>query len=630
MTSTTGPFGPPPKVAPLVPGDPAELGGYELLGRLGSGGMGTVYLARMRSGRLLAVKAVLAEHARTPDFRTRFRREIEAAARVRSPFTAALVDADPDAPRPWMATEHVPGPTLAQAVTDRGPLPSTAVRSLVAGVAEALVAIHRAGLVHRDLKPSNVILAPDGPRVIDLGVARTLDATGLTTTGLQIGTPHFMAPEQARGVGVTPAADVWALGLLAYVAATGLRPFGDGTPSAILYRVVHEQPDLGACPDWLRPLVAACLAKDPAARPSPAAVASAVGQPGSLPLGAVAAPAAPFARVTAPGADDDRTSLRAPLPVPLHTPVPDPFTSMATATHLAAPVTLPDGSARGGHGAPPPRKPRRALLVGIAAVLVAGLGTAAAFAFQPDDERETPPVASPSASPTLPSPSPEPPAPSPSPSPEPSPSVEPPTPSPESAPVQVEPPPPALFTIGTVGIAGSPVFGQDLTATADGWVPAPEATTCVWFRGTTRLATDGGCTYRVQQSDVGQQLKVELTATAAGHEPGSAMSGHTAEVVKATLAVDTPQATGTLRVGQRLTCKVNSIPGASYAYRFYHGDGAGDPTEFAKTGRPLTQHYATIPSAAEGFKVRCNVTVTKPGYTTVDKSSAAVGPIKPK
>jgi serine/threonine protein kinase len=257
-----------PQIHPLDPSDPQELGGYELLGRIGAGGMGVVYLAETRTGRKLALKAILKEYVQDPEFRTRFRAEVATAMKVRGRFLATVIDADPEGAQPWLAVEYVAGPSLTAVVRAQGPLPEPDVRRVVAGVAEALRSVHQAGIVHRDLKPSNILLGDEGPFVIDFGIAKALDTTSLTRTGLKVGTPSFMAPEQVRGSISTPAADVWALGAVALYAATGQRAFGEGDTTVVYYRVVHEEPDLSTCPAWLLPLVQACLAKDPEARPS--------------------------------------------------------------------------------------------------------------------------------------------------------------------------------------------------------------------------------------------------------------------------------------------------------------------------------------------------------------------------
>lgn len=251
---------------PLRGDDPPVVAGYRLAARLGAGGMGRVYLSHTQGGRPVAIKVVRPELADDQDFRRRFRREVEAARRVRGAYTAELIDADAEGTPPWLATLYVPGPSLAQAVSRRGPLPVPAVLWLMAGVAEALQAIHGAGIVHRDLKPSNVLLAADGPRVIDFGISLAADATFRTATGSAVGTPQFMAPEQAIAGDVTEATDVFALGQTAAFAALGRALYGEGPAATVLYRIVHERPDLSALPEQLRPLIARCLAADAAER----------------------------------------------------------------------------------------------------------------------------------------------------------------------------------------------------------------------------------------------------------------------------------------------------------------------------------------------------------------------------
>ncbi|MFD0420097.1 serine/threonine-protein kinase [Streptomyces sp. NPDC127108] len=251
---------------PLQADDPPLVAGYRLAARLGAGGMGRVYLSHTQGGRPVAIKVVRPELADNPEFRRRFRREVEAARRVRGAYTAELIDADADGVPPWLATLYVPGPSLAEAVARRGPLPVSAVLWLVAGVAEALQAIHGAGIVHRDLKPSNVLLAADGPRVIDFGISLASDITSHTVTGSAVGTPQFMAPEQASGGEVTAATDVFALGQTAAFAALGEPLYGDGPSVSVLYRIVHSEPDLSLLPEQLRPLIARCLVADPARR----------------------------------------------------------------------------------------------------------------------------------------------------------------------------------------------------------------------------------------------------------------------------------------------------------------------------------------------------------------------------
>ncbi|MEV6317253.1 serine/threonine-protein kinase [Streptomyces sp. NPDC051776] len=264
---------------PLEADDPRAIGPYRLLRRLGAGGMGRVYLGRSAGGRTVAVKVVHPHHAGETEFRARFRREIESARRVGGDWTAPVLDADPEASLPWVATGYVAGPDLSRAVSAVGPLPTHTVRTLGAGLAEALAAVHALGLVHRDVKPSNVLLTVDGPRLIDFGIARATDGTAsLTATGVSIGSPGYMSPEQILGHGVTHASDVFSLGAVLAFAATGETPFPGDSSASLLYKVVHEEPELGAAlTDGLRELVTACLAKDPADRPTPQLVARRLG-----------------------------------------------------------------------------------------------------------------------------------------------------------------------------------------------------------------------------------------------------------------------------------------------------------------------------------------------------------------
>ncbi|MFI9421643.1 serine/threonine-protein kinase [Streptomyces werraensis] len=258
---------------PLDTDEPTVVGPYRLLGRLGSGGMGRVYLGRSAGGRTVAVKIVHPHFALDEEFRARFRREVDAARRVGGAWTAPVLDADPDARVPWVATAYAAGPSLTAAVTELGPLPEHTVRTLGAGLAEALAAVHGLGLVHRDVKPSNVLLTLDGPLLIDFGIARATDSTAsLTSTGVSIGSPGYMSPEQILGKGVTAAADVFSLGAVLAYAATGAPPFPGDSSAALLYRVVHEPPELDGLTGDLREVTEACLDKDPSARPSPADV----------------------------------------------------------------------------------------------------------------------------------------------------------------------------------------------------------------------------------------------------------------------------------------------------------------------------------------------------------------------
>ncbi|MDL2081559.1 serine/threonine-protein kinase [Streptomyces sp. GXMU-J15] len=259
---------------PLGVDEPTVVGPYRLLGRLGSGGMGRVYLGRSAGGRTVAVKIVHPHFALDEEFRARFRREVEAARRVGGAWTAPVLDADPEAAVPWVATAYAAGPSLTTAVTDAGALPAHTVRVLGAGLAEALSAVHGLGLVHRDVKPSNVLLTLDGPLLIDFGIARATDGTAsLTSTGVSIGSPGYMSPEQILGKGVTGAADVFSLGAVLAYAATGAQPFPGDSSAALLYKVVHEEPELGALDGELREVVESCLRKNPADRPTPAELA---------------------------------------------------------------------------------------------------------------------------------------------------------------------------------------------------------------------------------------------------------------------------------------------------------------------------------------------------------------------
>lgn len=309
------------------------IGTYEIERKLGEGGMGTVWLARSRGGRAVAVKVARPELAADAGFRERFRAEIVAARRVGGFHTAQVVDADPDAEAPWLATAYVPGPTLAGLLAAEGPMDERRLRSLGAALAEALEAIHGCGLVHRDLKPGNIVMAADGPRVLDFGIARALESTRLTATGTAFGTPGYLAPEQALGEEVTGAADVFALGGV-LVAAAGGRAFGDGTPMGLMYRSVHEAPDLGSVPEALRGLVGRCLAKKPTERPTPAQLLDALAGAGERAASVVSTPV-PTPTPT-PAQAQAPTLVPAPTPTPAQAPAPTP-----TPTPTPTPVPLP-------------------------------------------------------------------------------------------------------------------------------------------------------------------------------------------------------------------------------------------------------------------------------------------------
>ncbi len=260
----------------LAADDPRVIGEYRLRARLGAGGMGRVYLGLSPAGRAVAVKVVHPDLASDTEFLRRFGQEVAAARAVSGIYTAPVVASGLNERPPWLATAFVPGPPLDQVVGENGPLPEQALWPLLGGLVEALQAIHACGVVHRDLKPANVLLATDGPRVIDFGISRAADGTALTAAGVVFGTPGFMSPEQAEGRGADPASDVFALGCVIAYAAAGAGPFGTGTAAAILYRVVHSEPVLAGIPPRLREMIAACLAKDPAARPTLRALSGAI------------------------------------------------------------------------------------------------------------------------------------------------------------------------------------------------------------------------------------------------------------------------------------------------------------------------------------------------------------------
>ncbi|WP_406355052.1 protein kinase domain-containing protein [Streptomyces sp. NBC_00658] len=330
----------------LLPADPSLIGGYRLAGRLGAGGMGVVYLARSPHGAWCALKVIRAEYADDPGFRARFRREAELAARLTSRWTVPVVAADAEARSPWLATVYVPGPSLAEAVALHGPWPEAQLRSLGAVLAEALDGVHAAGLVHRDVKPANVLLAADGPRLIDFGIARAVGATALTTDGSVVGSPGYLSPEQARGHTVGPPSDVFSLGCVLAHTATGRPPFGTGGAAAVLYRTVQEEPDLDGVPEGLDRTVRRCLAKEPERRPSARELQDVFGEFAVdewLPEGLPALVAARAARV-------------------LDLPVPDP-------TMLAEPSPVDA----------PPSPTRRRLLVAGAALGVTAVAGAGAW-----------------------------------------------------------------------------------------------------------------------------------------------------------------------------------------------------------------------------------------------------------
>ncbi|MCM2394321.1 bifunctional serine/threonine-protein kinase/ABC transporter substrate-binding protein [Streptomyces albipurpureus] len=354
---------------PLTSEDPRTVGPYRTLVRLGAGGMGVVYLARSAGGALAAVKVIRAEHAADPGFRARFRREAEAAARVTGPWLVPVLGTDTEAREPWLATEFVPGPSLGEVVGTGGALPTATVRALGRRLAQALVAVHHTGLVHRDVKPGNVLLALDGPRLIDFGIARHENATTLTATGAVIGTPGFLAPEHASDGTPGPPSDVFSLGCVLAYAATGRGPFGGGGGAGALFRTIHEEADLTGIPPSLVPLITACLAKAPADRPTASEVRE------TLTAGDEEGPGDPREYPGRPGAPDPRESPRT-APAPWRMPAGLPA---LIADRSAAALALPDPGPPPAAPAPaagPSHRSRRGLLTAGAALLAGGPTTA--------------------------------------------------------------------------------------------------------------------------------------------------------------------------------------------------------------------------------------------------------------
>ncbi|MFD8894513.1 serine/threonine-protein kinase [Streptomyces sp. NPDC059566] len=374
------------------PAGPTHVGPFAVAGVLGQGGMGRVLLCAGPDGRLVAVKQVLAHFADDAGFRARFRREVAASRKVSGAYTAAVMDADPDAPTPWLASVFVAGPSLGAVVKTDGVLDGAVVHRLAAGLASALAEIHRAGLIHRDLKPDNVLLTEDGVRVIDLGIARATEGetdgeTGLTRTGWVIGSPAFMSPEQAESKPLTPASDVFSLGSVLVMAVTGNSPFAGTSTLQTLYDVVHSVPDLSAVPAGLRGIVERCLAKDPAARPTPAQLLELLGP--VAPAGRQWPPAV-YRMLAQQRADIDRLFSGEPVdavaappepePEPEREPEPDPDPEVRPepadeVTKPAPPVVPPRPTAP---PRPAPRIRQRTMALLAAGLLVAtGIGVGA-------------------------------------------------------------------------------------------------------------------------------------------------------------------------------------------------------------------------------------------------------------
>lgn len=339
----------------LLPDDPRQIGPYRVRGRLGEGGMGEVFLARSPAGRTVVVKRIHRHHASKPEFRARFAREIDAASRVGGFHTAQVIEADPDANPPWMATAYIPGPSLSAFVAAHGPLAAEALCALGAGLAEGLAAIHACGLVHRDLKPRNVIVADDGPRIIDFGISRLLDASTLTETGVVVGTYAYMSPEQINGESAAPASDVFSLGCVLAFAATGQSPFDADSLPAIVLRIITYQPDLSQVPHRhdLRDLIASCLSKAPTGRPTVDQILARLTHPGIEHQWSLALP--PSLGTAALPADPQPSP---PIPQPSADPVIPAEPSPNGSPEVTSLVVLPDRQLVGtGHTDFPRRRP---------------------------------------------------------------------------------------------------------------------------------------------------------------------------------------------------------------------------------------------------------------------------------
>ncbi|WP_051756961.1 serine/threonine-protein kinase [Kitasatospora purpeofusca] len=400
--------------------DPRHAGDFVLVARLGSGGMGEVFLGRSPQGRTAAVKLVQPELARDPEFRRRFRLEVAATRKVASPWTASVLAADTESPRPWVATSFVPGLTLTEAVETAGPLPERAVLRIAHGLVHALRDIHAAGLVHRDLKPSNVMLTLDGPTVIDFGIVRAADSSVVTRAGAIVGSPGFMSPEQARGLEAASPSDVFSMGCVLAFAGTGRAPFGSATDSgvpAVLLRVVSEEADLTGLPGSLLSLVAACLAKSPAERPTLVELGEApairsMAAPGHAEWLPAALTSSVARRVTRAL---DLETPKPPAPPVSQTPTAVPLHDAATVTGATPPSAPPQSSrapVRGTVGVDPVsragRARRPALLTGsvlavallavVLTIIVPGLGEDQPSA-EPAPQQSTSGPATPAATP---------------------------------------------------------------------------------------------------------------------------------------------------------------------------------------------------------------------------------------
>lgn len=577
------------------------MGPYALLGRLGRGGMGVVYLGSSADGALAAVKIILPELAADQSFRRRFAREIESAMRVRSRFTARLLAADAEAAQPWLATEYVPDPPLNRRVGPHAALPEADVRTVVDGTAQALRAIHAVGLVHRDIKPGNILYGTGDPCVIDMGIARSVDDTALTQTGRNVGTFGYQAPEQIRAGTFSSAVDIWGLGLVAFVCATGQWPYA-GEIGSMGHLLSGEEPDLARCPDYLRPLVQACLATDPAARPTAEDIVAAGGdwtrlgalvsqeadtQVRSAPFGtgeegATAAAAGPRQAQTRPETDAPRDTRR-------HKGIVAAVIAVVLLASAGVAFAVMRGSAPDTVAVDPAES-------GAGSSAGSGETTAASGAStSPGDSGGSKPDDPTSADPSA-------------------------TGKPSSG--------PKTFEVGTVTVSGTAKYGSRLTAAASGWAPAPTSATCVWYRDNSRLSTDGSCTYTIQTGDIDHRIKATLTGRASGYQAADRSSAYTSTVTKPWLDMPSPTLSGTARVGRTVTCSTTEQSGVTYRIKFFRRTDSG-PVQFGGTREKATpRSSATVPKAAQGRKVYCTMHGIKTGYRSQARTSNVLGPVR--
>ncbi|TQL70802.1 serine/threonine protein kinase [Nocardioides albertanoniae] len=604
MSRDTSPPPPPNSSQPLTSDDPREVGPYVLLGRLGRGGMGVVYLGRSADGALAAVKIILPELAADQSFRRRFGREIESAMRVRSRFTARVLAADAEAEQPWLATEFVPDPPLNRRVGPHAALPEADVRTVVDGTAQALRAIHAVGLVHRDIKPGNILYGTGDPCVIDMGIARSVDDTALTQTGRNVGTVGYQAPEQLRTGTFSSAVDIWGLGLVAFVCATGEWPYA-GEIGSMGHLLSDEQPDLGHCPDYLRPLVQACLASDPTARPTAEDIVAANGDWTRLgPRVSLEADTEVRPTSSSTGAADVAGDTPAPHQAQTHPETEAPtgarryrvIAAVVAAIAVLATAVVVFAVTRGSTPDTVAVDPARS---GSSSSAGASAGSSAS-----GNGRNVPDGAislggeSASGRPSAPS-------------------------SADEASSGAK-----TFDVGTVTISGRAKYGTRLTAAASGWAPAPTSATCVWYRDNSRLSTDGSCAYTVQTGDIDHRIKAVLTGRASGYRAADRSSAYTSTVTKPWLDVPVPTLSGTARVGRSVTCSTTEQSGVTYRIKFYRRTDSG-PVQFGGTREKATpRSSATVPKKAQGREIYCTIHGIKTGYKSQARESDTRGPVR--